>query len=77
MKGSPVGVLPFLIDPGQTTRPLSAALPGKPGAPTYRRDLQAQPSRKKNYVSALFAKLGMERRTQAAAYAARIFDDKD
>jgi two-component system response regulator DevR len=27
----------------------------------------------KNYVSALFAKLGMERRTQAAAYAARIF----
>jgi len=29
----------------------------------------------KNYVSALFAKLGMERRTQAAAYAARVFDD--
>jgi len=29
----------------------------------------------KNYVSSLFAKLGMERRTQAAAYAARIFDD--
>ena len=29
----------------------------------------------KNYVSALFGKLGMERRTQAAAYAARIFDD--
>jgi DNA-binding NarL/FixJ family response regulator len=29
----------------------------------------------KNYVSALFAKLGMERRTQAAAYAARHFDD--
>jgi DNA-binding NarL/FixJ family response regulator len=28
----------------------------------------------KNYVSALFAKLGMERRTQAAAYAAHIFD---
>jgi DNA-binding NarL/FixJ family response regulator len=28
----------------------------------------------KNYVSGLFAKLGMERRTQAAAYAARIFD---
>jgi DNA-binding NarL/FixJ family response regulator len=27
----------------------------------------------KNYVSALFTKLGMERRTQAAAYAARIF----
>src|ERR1700678_4093442 len=27
----------------------------------------------KNYVSGLFAKLGMERRTQAAAYAARIF----
>jgi DNA-binding NarL/FixJ family response regulator len=26
----------------------------------------------KNYVSALFAKLGMERRTQAAAYAARV-----
>jgi DNA-binding CsgD family transcriptional regulator len=24
-------------------------------------------------VSALFAKLGMERRTQAAAYAARVF----
>jgi DNA-binding NarL/FixJ family response regulator len=31
----------------------------------------------KNYVSALFAKLGMERRTQAAAYAARIFEDDD
>jgi DNA-binding NarL/FixJ family response regulator len=30
----------------------------------------------KNYVSALFAKLGMERRTQAAAYAARIFTDE-
>jgi DNA-binding NarL/FixJ family response regulator len=29
----------------------------------------------KNYVSALFAKLGMERRTQAAAYVARLFDD--
>jgi DNA-binding NarL/FixJ family response regulator len=29
----------------------------------------------KNYVSALFAKLGMERRTQAAAYAARIFEE--
>ena len=26
----------------------------------------------KNYVSALFSKLGMERRTQAAAYAARV-----
>jgi DNA-binding NarL/FixJ family response regulator len=31
----------------------------------------------KNYVSALFAKLGMERRTQAAAYAARIFEEPD
>src|ERR1700761_3027019 len=31
----------------------------------------------KNYVSALFAKLGMERRTQAAAYAARVFGDRD
>jgi len=31
----------------------------------------------KNYVSALFAKLGMERRTQAAAYAARVFHDRD
>jgi DNA-binding NarL/FixJ family response regulator len=30
----------------------------------------------KNYVSALFAKLGMERRTQAAAFAARVFDDQ-
>ena len=30
----------------------------------------------KNYVSSLFAKLGMERRTQAAAYAARMFDDQ-
>jgi two-component system, NarL family, response regulator DevR len=29
----------------------------------------------KNYVSGLFAKLGMERRTQAAAYAARVFED--
>jgi DNA-binding NarL/FixJ family response regulator len=31
----------------------------------------------KNYVSALFVKLGMERRTQAAAYAARVFDNQD
>jgi len=31
----------------------------------------------KNYVSALFAKLGMERRTQAAAYASRIFDQHE
>ena len=30
----------------------------------------------KNYVSALFVKLGMEQRTQAAAYAARIFDGR-
>jgi two-component system, NarL family, response regulator DevR len=29
----------------------------------------------KNYVSTLFAKLGMERRTQAAAYAARVFGE--
>ncbi len=31
----------------------------------------------KNYVSALFQKLGMERRTQAAAYAAHIFGEHD
>src|SRR5580658_9940166 len=31
----------------------------------------------KNYVSALFAKLGMERRTQAASYATRIFDQQE
>ncbi len=31
----------------------------------------------KNYVSALFAKMGMERRTQAAAYAARVFENQD
>ena len=31
----------------------------------------------KNYVSALFAKLGMERRTQAAAYAARVFEEQE
>jgi DNA-binding NarL/FixJ family response regulator len=30
----------------------------------------------KNYISGLFAKLGMERRTQAAAYAARAFRDQ-
>ena len=30
----------------------------------------------KNYVSALFAKLGMERRTQAAAYAVRVFEER-
>jgi len=30
----------------------------------------------KNYVSAMFAKLGMERRTQAAAYAVRVFGDE-
>jgi DNA-binding CsgD family transcriptional regulator len=30
----------------------------------------------KNYVSALFAKLGMERRTQAVAYAVRAFGDQ-
>src|ERR1700751_4791151 len=29
----------------------------------------------KNYVSALFAKLGLGRRTQAPAYAVRVFDD--
>ncbi len=29
----------------------------------------------KNHVSALFVKLGMERRTQAAAYAVRAFGD--
>ena len=29
----------------------------------------------KNYTSALFVKLGMSRRTQAAAYAARVFDE--
>jgi DNA-binding NarL/FixJ family response regulator len=29
----------------------------------------------KNYISVLFAKLGMERRTQAAAYAARLFSE--
>jgi two-component system response regulator DevR len=31
----------------------------------------------KNYVSGLFVKLGMERRTQAAVYAAKIFEDQD
>lgn len=31
----------------------------------------------KNYVSMLFQKLGMERRTQAAAYAAHIFGEHD
>jgi DNA-binding NarL/FixJ family response regulator len=30
----------------------------------------------KNYTSALFAKLGMQRRTQAAAYAARVFGEQ-
>jgi DNA-binding NarL/FixJ family response regulator len=30
----------------------------------------------KNYISSLFAKLGMERRTQAAAYAAKVFGDQ-
>src|ERR1700757_5073183 len=30
----------------------------------------------KNYISGLFAKLGMERRTQAAAYAARVFGEQ-
>jgi len=30
----------------------------------------------KNYASALFAKLGMERRAQAAAYAARVFPEQ-
>ena len=30
----------------------------------------------KNYVSSILAKLGMERRTQAAAYAARIFGEE-
>jgi DNA-binding NarL/FixJ family response regulator len=29
----------------------------------------------KNYISGLFVKLGMERRTQAAAYAARVFSE--
>jgi DNA-binding NarL/FixJ family response regulator len=31
----------------------------------------------KNYVSSIFVKLGMERRTQAAAYAVRIFEGND
>jgi DNA-binding NarL/FixJ family response regulator len=31
----------------------------------------------KNYVSSVFSKLGMERRTQAAAYAARIFGEHE
>jgi len=31
----------------------------------------------KNYVSALFTKLGMQRRTQAAAFAARLFDGQE
>jgi DNA-binding NarL/FixJ family response regulator len=31
----------------------------------------------KNYISALFAKLGMERRTQAAAFATRVFGQDD
>jgi two-component system, NarL family, response regulator DevR len=31
----------------------------------------------KNYISSLFTKLGMERRTQAAAYAARVFADQE
>jgi DNA-binding NarL/FixJ family response regulator len=31
----------------------------------------------KNYVSALFAKLGMQRRTQAAAFATRVFGQED
>jgi two-component system response regulator DevR len=30
----------------------------------------------KNHVSALFARLGLERRTQAAAYVVRVFDDQ-
>jgi DNA-binding NarL/FixJ family response regulator len=30
----------------------------------------------KNYVSSLFGKLGMQRRTQAAAYAAKLFPDQ-
>ena len=30
----------------------------------------------KNYVSILFVKLGMKQRTQAAAYAARVFDGR-
>jgi DNA-binding NarL/FixJ family response regulator len=30
----------------------------------------------KNYISAVFAKLGMERRTQAAAYATRVFGEQ-
>ena len=31
----------------------------------------------KNYVSGLFVKLGMQRRTQAAAYASRVFDQPE
>jgi len=31
----------------------------------------------KNYISSLFAKLGIERRTQAAAYAVRVFSEGD
>jgi DNA-binding NarL/FixJ family response regulator len=31
----------------------------------------------KNYVSNMFAKLGMSRRTEAAAYAARLAERRD
>jgi two-component system, NarL family, response regulator DevR len=31
----------------------------------------------KNYVSGVYTKLGMERRTQAAAYASRVFDHQE
>ena len=52
--------------------------PGEPSAPTNRQigeRLFLAEKTVKNYVPALFANLGMERRTQAAAYAARIFED--
>ena len=46
---------------------------GASHGPLARLPGQARPV--KNYVSVLFAKLGMERRTQAAAYAARLSGD--
>jgi hypothetical protein len=43
----------------------------------HMRDQAAKDDPVKNYVSALFAKLGLERRTQVAAYAARTLADQD
>ena len=60
---------------GQERRILELIGEGLPNRQIGERMFLAEKTVKK-YVSGLFAMLGMERRTQAAAYAARVFGDQ-